>query len=158
MQLLYRSIDSLTIGGVTFILRVTTDGVNTVVDFEQNPRSVTAESRYDVKVYYGNLQRTVSIGSRNSGTVTFPYAADASRIILSGAAVVYGGNSMGNTASFSWGAVYGRPDPTADFLPEGPECVSNSAVRCTVYAPEGKFPVLLGVWAYRKHYSWGFQM
>ena len=77
MQLLYRSIDSLTIGGVTFILRVTTDGVNTVVDFEQNPKSVTAESRYDVEVSYGNLQRTVSIGSHNSGAVTFPYAADA---------------------------------------------------------------------------------
>ncbi len=157
MQLLYRSIDTLTVGGVIFILRVSTDGETLTVELEQNPRSVTAESLYHVNVYYGNTVQVISVGSRNSGSVAFPYSSGISRITFDGAAVTYGGSSMVTTASFSWGTVYGNPLPTADFLPDGPERVSNSAVRCTVYAPQGKYPAILGIWAYRYNAINGWQ-
>jgi len=158
MQLLYRSIDSLTVGGVTFILRISTDGETLRVEFDQNPRAVTVASLYDVDVYYGNTVQTVSVGATNSGSVTFPYNGGIQRITLNGAAVTYGGTNLGNTASFSWGTVYGNPAPTADFLPSGAQRVSESAVLCTMYAPEGKYPALLGVWANRKNYLWGWQV
>lgn len=158
MQLLYRSIDSLTVGGVTFILRVSTDGATLTVDLEQNPRAVTAASLYDVKVYYGNMMQNVSVGAANSGSAAFPYERAISQITLGGAAVTYGGASLGSTATFAWGTVYSNPLPAADFLPDGPQRVSESAVRCTVYAPEGKYPALLGVWANRRNHLWGWQV
>jgi len=157
-QLLYRSVDALTIGSTAFILRVKTDGTNLTVDFEQNPRSVTSESLFDVDVYYGNTVKTVSIGSRNSGSTVFPYDSEISAITLSGAGVVSGGTDFGSIASFAWGTGYGRPLPEADFLPDGPERVSNSAVRCTVTCPAGKYPALLGVWAYRYNEKHGWQL
>lgn len=157
-QLLYRSIDSLTIGGTVFILRITTDGETLTVDFQQNPRSGTVENIFDLDVYYGNAVQTVSIGTRLSGSVTFPWDSGISRITLDGASVVYGGSDLGQTATFSWGTVYGNPLPEADFLPDGPERVSNIAVRCTVTAPEEKYPALLGVWVYRYNSTHGWQM
>ena len=48
MQLLYRSIDTLQIGGYPFILRVMTDGDTVTVDFEQNPRSTAAVSSAEI--------------------------------------------------------------------------------------------------------------
>lgn len=156
-QLLFRSVEPLTIGGVTFILRISTDGTALTADFEQNPYSVTAESLFDVQVTYGNTTKTLSIGSRHSGSVTFPWDSGVSRITLSGPSVSYGGSDMGSPASFPWGTVYGAPLPQSDFLPDGPERVSNIAVQCTVTAPEGRFPALLGVWVYRYNNLRGWQ-
>ena len=157
-QLLYRSIDTLSIGGSVFILRVTTDGETLTADFEQNPASGTVENLFDLEVYYGNESRIVTIGTRLSGTVTFPYDSSIRQITLNGASAVYGGTDLGTTASFSWGTGYGNPLPQSEFLPDGPETVSNIAVQCTVTAPADKYPALLGVWIYRYSGTRGWQM
>lgn len=149
MQFLFRSIESLTVGGIAFILRVSTDGSTLTAELDQNPRAITVENIYPVQITFGNTTETVSVGTRQSGSASFAYDGSISQITLSGAAITYGGTDCGTVKTFAWGTKYGSPLPTADFLPDGPERVSTSAVRCDVYAPDGMYPALLGVWANR---------
>lgn len=155
MQLLYRSIDSLSIGGYPFILRVMTDGDNLTVDFEQNPRSTAAASSAEVSVYYGSQEGTTSLGSRTGGKVNFTYDPDADHVTVSASSITFGGVDCGTIRSFAWGTVCGSPDPTVSFAVTGPDRLSTQAARITVNAPDNVYPAILAVWSNEeKSYGW----
>ena len=155
MQLLYRSIDTLQIGGYPFILRVMTDGDTVTVDFEQNPRSTAAVSSAEISVYYGSQAGSAYLGSRTGGTVNFAYDPDADHVTVSASAITFGGIDCGTIKSFQWSTVFGNPDPVMTFAVTGPDRLSTQAVQLGVDVPDGMYPAILGIWANEeKTYGW----
>lgn len=159
MQLLFRTAGDFTLDGIQFLLSVRTDGVTTEVVFDQVPLSYTGETANPVKVTYGNAVQVVSIGSRTGGSLTFPYDGTADRITLSGVSFVYGGASLGTTAVFRWGTVFGITQPTADFNITGPEYLDTVTISFTPHGPAGTYPVMLDLHSsYNLGYGWEFEM
>ncbi len=113
MKILYKTIQTLTIGGYYARICVETDG--TKLYFTISPKPVTStmySGTLSVNVKYNNTTKTVSWDLSGDAEVSFTYSSGVKTVTLSGAEITYKGTSYGTAKVFTWGGTYSDPDPT----------------------------------------------